>query len=138
MFPSVGAVDPTAVIASPCESGTYWRSMAVQARDTFWLKGQPYSLPEMLDYDALAPAFSKTPCINRGSKLKLIIVGMHLWRIGSSRLSTSPGAFFAQLPSQGFPDPDSDGPELLITLSHCGGNALSIFIEAGNPEIGLR
>lgn len=97
MFPSVGAVDPTAVIASPCESGTYWRSMAVQARDTFWLKGQPYSLPEMLDYDALAPAFSKTPCINRGSKLKLIIVGMHLWRIGSSRLSTSPGAFFAQL-----------------------------------------
>lgn len=56
-FTSVGAVDPTAVIVSPCQSLTYWRSTAAQARDTYWLKGQPYSLLEMLDYDTLAPRF---------------------------------------------------------------------------------
>ncbi|EFY93737.1 phosphatidylserine decarboxylase family protein [Metarhizium acridum CQMa 102] len=37
------------ILANACESKPYARQTNVQRRDDFWLKGQPYSLSEMLD-----------------------------------------------------------------------------------------
>ncbi|PIG87714.1 phosphatidylserine decarboxylase [Aspergillus arachidicola] len=53
--------EPDIYIVSPCEAGPqveegkqYPKDVRkqVQARDTFWLKGQPYSIFDMLNYDA--------------------------------------------------------------------------------------
>ena len=41
-------IDPTTVIVNACESSPCLRAENVQLHSTFWLKGQPYSLSEML------------------------------------------------------------------------------------------
>lgn len=137
MFPSVGAVDPTAVIVSPCESVTYWRSTAVQARDTFWLKGQPYSLLPMLDYDALAPRFLQGTVHQSWIEAQ----AYHRWHapVAGRIVKTVhvPGAFFAQLPSQGFPDPDPTGQNFSLRYLTAAATRCLIYIEADNPDIGL-
>lgn len=136
-FPSVGAIDLTAVIVSPCKLVTYWRLTAVQARDTFCLKGQPYSLLEMLDYDVLAPRFLQgtvhqswieaeayyywhAPVVGR------IVKAVHVL-----------GSFFAQLPSQGFSDPYPTGQNLLSRYPTVVATRCLISIEADNSDIGL-
>ncbi|MCJ1426899.1 hypothetical protein MMC29_004802 [Sticta canariensis] len=49
--------DPAAVIVAPCEATPVRLVKHVQARDAFWLKGQPYSILDMLANDELAPDF---------------------------------------------------------------------------------
>lgn len=136
-FPSVGVVDPTFVIVSPCESVSYWRSSGVQARDTFWLKGQPYSLLEMLDYDALAPHFIDGTV----HQSWVAAESYHRWHapVGGRivKVARVPGAFFAQHPSQGFPDPDPTGQNFSLSYLTSVATRCLIFIEADNPLIGL-
>lgn len=53
----VASPDDDAVVVSACESTPYALRSGVALRDRFWLKGQPYSLHEMLDGDESAPRF---------------------------------------------------------------------------------
>ncbi|MCJ1396329.1 hypothetical protein MMC18_009218 [Xylographa bjoerkii] len=53
----VAAADNPNVIANVCESKPYNIAHGVKARDHFWLKGQPYSLIDMLAHDELAEHF---------------------------------------------------------------------------------
>ncbi|KAK5220250.1 hypothetical protein LTR47_011305 [Exophiala xenobiotica] len=49
--------DDDNVIANACESKTYAVARDVKRRDKFWLKGQPYSVVDMLAQDPLADQF---------------------------------------------------------------------------------
>lgn len=45
------------VVANACESTLYKVAHDVKARDKFWIKGQPYSVLDMLAFDPLADQF---------------------------------------------------------------------------------
>ncbi|KAK2752682.1 hypothetical protein FQN54_008060 [Arachnomyces sp. PD_36] len=45
-------VDPSSVIINACESKPYALQSNIQKHDSFWLKGQPYSIRDVLAYDA--------------------------------------------------------------------------------------
>jgi phosphatidylserine decarboxylase len=49
--------DRDEVIVTSCESVPYKVARDVQARDKFWIKGQPYSVLDMLAHDELAEPF---------------------------------------------------------------------------------
>ncbi|KAK5290588.1 hypothetical protein LTR99_011043 [Exophiala xenobiotica] len=53
----VAAPDNPDVITSMCESLPYHIAYRVRARDRFWIKGQPYSVTDMLAHDELAEHF---------------------------------------------------------------------------------
>ncbi|KIX01371.1 uncharacterized protein Z518_09096 [Rhinocladiella mackenziei CBS 650.93] len=53
----VASPDDDSVIANACESKTFKVAHNVNARDHFWLKGQPYSVIDMLAQDAFAEPF---------------------------------------------------------------------------------
>ena len=53
----VAAADDPNIITNVCESKPYNIAHGVKARDHFWLKGQPYSLIDMLGHDELAERF---------------------------------------------------------------------------------
>lgn len=50
--------DDDSIITSACESSIYRIAYNVQARDRFWLKGEPYSLEHILNNDELTPSFA--------------------------------------------------------------------------------
>ena len=133
----VAAADDEAVIISPCESVTYWRATEVQARDSFWLKGQPYSLHDMLDYDALSSQFIHGTVHQSYVEAE----SYHRWHAPVTgrivKATNIPGYFFSQLPSQGFPDPDPTGQNFSLRYLTSVATRCLIFIEAENPAIGL-
>ncbi len=53
----VAAPDDRKVIVSPCESRPYRIARDVKRQDDFWIKGQPYSLTDMLAGDATVDDF---------------------------------------------------------------------------------
>ena len=53
----VASPDDDSVIANACESKTFNVAYNVKARDQFWIKGQPYSVLDMLAFDPLASQF---------------------------------------------------------------------------------
>lgn len=53
----VTAPDDDSVIANACESAPLQVVTGVRRQDAFWLKGQPYSLDNLLDFDPRAAAF---------------------------------------------------------------------------------
>lgn len=46
------------IIANACESKTFNVERNVKLRDKFWIKGQPYSILDMLAHDKLAEDFA--------------------------------------------------------------------------------
>jgi phosphatidylserine decarboxylase len=57
----VTALDDDSVIANACESAPLQVVTGVRRQDAFWLKGQPYSLDNLLDFDPRAAAFEGAP-----------------------------------------------------------------------------
>lgn len=53
----IASPDDDSVVANCCESKTYKVAHGVHGRDKFWIKGQPYSVTDMLDHDPLAEHF---------------------------------------------------------------------------------
>jgi phosphatidylserine decarboxylase len=129
----VAAPDDDDVIVSACESAPYAIQYQVNENDTFWAKGQPYSLVQMLDGHNVAPFVG-------GSVYQAFLSAenYHRWHspvTGTIRdLHQVPGTYYAEAVSEGF-DPagpnDSQG-----YIAHVATRAL-IFIEADNPRIGL-
>jgi phosphatidylserine decarboxylase len=56
-FRPIASPDDDNVIANACESTLYKVARDVHARDKFWIKGQPYSVLDMLAFDPLADQF---------------------------------------------------------------------------------
>lgn len=128
------------VVANACESKTYCVQRDVKYRDKFWIKGQPYSVVDMLGHDKLAEKFIgatiyqaflsalsyhrwHSPVSGRIVK-KFIVPGTYYSEPQFEDFSETHGADVrAQTPSQGY-------------LSASATRAV-MFIEADNPAIGL-
>lgn len=121
------------VVANACESAPFNISTDVKKTDTFWIKGQPYSLEHMLhehhvDYfvdGTVYQAFLSAENYHRWhSPIDGKIVETHLIA----------GTYYAEAASVGF---DPAGPNNSQGyIAHTAARAL-IFIESDNPKLGM-
>ncbi|KAK0211512.1 phosphatidylserine decarboxylase [Armillaria fumosa] len=133
------------LIHSACESTVYRIQTGVKDHDQFWLKGQPYSVYDMLYRDNIAQSFIG------GTVYQAFLSPQdyHRWRSpidGTiTRAEIVPGTYYAVLPDAGAEvgDPDlapGDPHGALIrsqawlTLSS---TRAIIYIQSDNPAIGL-
>ncbi|KAJ7667547.1 phosphatidylserine decarboxylase-domain-containing protein, partial [Mycena polygramma] len=123
------------IINAACESQMYRLATGVRERDTFWLKGEPYSLLDMLNHDEYAPQFLGGT-VFQGF---LAVTGYHRWHAPVSgvvrRIVPLQGTYFYQSPVT----LGEDGNPYLRSLSFI--TALTarmlFFIESDNSRIGL-
>lgn len=131
--------DPTDdnVIVSACESAPLRVAKHVKARDTFWLKEQPYSLLDMLAQDELAPQFIGGTVY----QAFLSATSYHRWHAPLSgtvvKIVPIEGTFYSEPPSEGFPTPDPGAPNLSQAYICQVATRTMIFVEADNTAIGL-
>ncbi|CUA75829.1 phosphatidylserine decarboxylase [Rhizoctonia solani] len=128
------------IITSACESSVYNTALDVKERDKFWVKGQPYSLRDMIDNDPFTSQFVG------GSIYQafLSVWKYHRWVspvtgtiVGFCNIR---GAYYAESPTAGFKrpgGPDNNAPnDSQMYVTAVATRAL-IWIEADNPKIGL-
>lgn len=128
------------VVVNACESAPFRLSKNVALSDSFWLKGQPYSLENMLDFDELAPQFEGGTVY----QAFLSALSYHRWNspvAGVVRKAfVVKGSYYLENVFQGFRSPDGPDPvapnNSQAFLSAVATRAV-IFIEAKNRDIGL-
>lgn len=129
----VASPDDDSIIVSACESAPYAIQNGVKEQDTFWAKGQPYSLRQMLNGQYVERFVGGTVY-----QAFLSADKYHRWHAPVSgtirKLEQIAGTYYSEAASVGF-DPagpnDSQG-----YIAHTATRSL-IFIEADNPAIGL-
>lgn len=138
----VASPDNDDVIANACESKPYRVARNVKALDKFWVKGQPYSLNDMLAHDSLAEQFAGGTVY----QAFLSALSYHRWHAPVSgkivKAYVVNGTYYSEPLFQGFDKADGDTPDksgegssqayLTEVATRC-----VIFIEADNPKIGL-
>ena len=140
------APDDKSLIHSACESYVYRIATNVKEHDRFWLKGQSYSLYDMLDRDE---EYANKFIGGTVYQAFLSPLDYHRWNAPVDgvivKTAIVPGTYYAVLPDDGADkhDPDQDPgsrygaivrSQSWLTMSST--RAL-IFIEADNPDIGL-
>ena len=130
------------VITNACESKVFNVQQHVKLRDRFWIKGQPYSIRDMLAHDPLAENFEG------GTVYQAFLSAMsyHRWHAPVSgtvkKAFVQDGTYFSEPLFEGLGDPNtqeidaggiSTGQGYLTALA----TRAIIFIEADNPAIGL-
>ncbi|KAK0480861.1 phosphatidylserine decarboxylase [Armillaria novae-zelandiae] len=143
--PKLLPVDQT-LIYSACESTVYRIQTGVKAHDQFWLKGQPYSVYDMLYRDEVTAQSFVGGTVYQAF---LSPQDYHRWHspiYGTIvRADVVPGTYYAVLPDAGAEvgDPDlkpCDPHGAMIRsqawLTHSSTRAI-IYIQADNPVIGL-
>ena len=126
--------DDDKVIVNACESTPYALKTNVKKRDRFWVKGQPYSLRDMLADDAMAEVFAGGTVYQAFLDAR----NYHRWHspvTGTIRkASVQPGTYFSEAESEG---EDPEGPNRSQGyIAHVATRAI-IFIESADPVIGL-
>ncbi len=129
----VAAPDDPKVIVSACEAAPFALSTNVKKMDTFWMKGQPYSLEHMLaghhvDYyegGIVYQAYLSAENYHRWhSPIDGTIKEFHLL----------PGTYYSEAAAEGF---DPAGPNNSQGyIAHTAARAL-IFIESDDPTMGM-
>jgi phosphatidylserine decarboxylase len=128
------------VIANACESAPLQVVPHVSDSSEFWLKGQPYSLLNMMDFDPLAKHFIGGTVY----QAFLSALSYHRWNSPvSGRVKKAfvvNGSYYLENRYQGFINPDGGDPsapnDSQPFLTAVATRAV-IFIEADNPKIGL-
>lgn len=132
--------DNETIVNSACESAISCIATNVQARDRFWLKGEPYSLDHILNHDEYAPQFAG------GTVYQAFLSALKYHRWASPVNGTVvkvvhvPGTYYAESPEMGFLGNGGPGPcapnlsQGFIT--QIAARAL-VFIQANHPGIGL-
>lgn len=128
------------IIANACESKPYRLAHDVKASDHFWVKGQPYSVRDMLANDEHADQFVGGTIY----QAFLSALSYHRWNSPVSgkiiKQYVVPGTYFSEPLFEGFADPHGADPLGQGTgqayISAVATRAL-IFIQADNPKIGL-
>ena len=128
------------MIANACESAPLQVKTDVALNDTFWIKGQPYSLENMLDFDEYVPEFVGGTVY----QAFLSALSYHRWNSPVSgtikKVSVVNGTYYLENLYEGFKNPDGADPSAPNNsqpfLTAVATRAL-IFIEADNPKIGL-
>ena len=128
------------VIVNACESAPLGVAIDVKLTDAFWLKGQPYSLQNMLNFDEYAPQFE-------GGQLYqafLSALSYHRWHSPVSgtikKAYVVNGSYYLENLYQGFLNPsgaDPSAPNDSQPFITAVATRAIIFIEADNPKIGL-
>lgn len=139
----IASPDNDKIIINACESKGYNISHDCQLRDKFWLKGQKYSILDMLAFDDLAPQFEGGTVY----QAFLSALSYHRWHMPvSGRIAKAfvqDGSYYSEALFEGLGDPSHRG-ELDIAGSVDSQGYLTavstraiVFIEADNPAIGL-
>jgi phosphatidylserine decarboxylase len=132
--------DPTLVIDNACESAPLQVVTNVKYNDTFWVKTQPYSLNNMLNFNTLASQFTGGTVY----QAFLSALSYHRWHapVSGKVLATEivPGTYYSENYFQGIVNPDGADPSA-ANLSQPFISAVAtrgiIYIEATNSAIGL-
>ncbi|KAF2717458.1 hypothetical protein K431DRAFT_315730 [Polychaeton citri CBS 116435] len=138
----IASPDDDNVIVNACESKTYNVQHNVKLRDKYWIKGQPYSIRDMLAGDELAENFAGGTVY----QAFLSALSYHRWHAPISgtikKAFVQDGTYFSEPLFEGIGDPNtkeidrggiSNGQGYLTALA----TRAIIFIEADNPAIGL-
>ena len=138
----VASMDNDDVIVNACESTPYNFAQNVKFRDQFWIKGQPYSVYDMLGQDELAEQFTG------GSIYQAFLSALsyHRWHAPVSgkvkKAFVIDGTYYSEplfetLGEPGKTDIDEAGQTISQGyITHTATRAV-IFLEADNPKIGL-
>ena len=128
------------IIANACESAPLRTRTGVKKTDKFWLKKQPYSLYDMLDWDPLAEQFIGGTVY----QAFLSALSYHRWHSPVDgtieKAYVVNGTYYLENLYEGFRNPqgadDSAPNDSQAFLSAVATRAV-IFIRAKNPKIGL-
>jgi phosphatidylserine decarboxylase len=136
----VGAPEDDNVIANACESKTFKVARQVKARDHFWLKGQPYSVRDMLAHDSLADQFVGGTVY----QAFLSALSYHRWHAPVSgklvKAYVVDGSYYSEPPFAEFSaDQDADRVGQVSSQGYLTSTATRaiMFFQADNPAIGL-
>ncbi|KAE8154473.1 Phophatidylserine decarboxylase-domain-containing protein [Aspergillus avenaceus] len=136
----VASPDDDSVIANPTESTPYAMKRGIKARDNFWLKGQNYSVQDMLGHDPLAKEFVGGTIY----QALLTALSYHRWHAPVSgrivKAYTIPGTYSSVPPSTGGHHTGGTHPnDLMEGYAYITAMATRavILIESDNPDIGL-
>ena len=127
-------------IANACESAPYRIARNLPKKAKFWIKGQPYSLVDLLHNDPLTDEFV-------GGTLYqafLSALSYHRWNSPVSgkivKAYNLYGSYYSETLNQGFANPDGPDPaapnDSQAYITQTASRAV-IFIQADNPKIGL-
>ncbi|KAI0636913.1 Phophatidylserine decarboxylase-domain-containing protein [Trametes polyzona] len=129
--------DHDGIVNSACESTVYRIATNVNETDSFWLKGQLYSLAHMLNHDDSVSQFVGGTVY----QAFLSATKYHRWHAPVNgtitRVVNVPGTYYVVSPYEGFPDPDPAGPNLSQAFITAMAARAIIYIQADNPVIGL-
>ncbi|CAE6432908.1 phosphatidylserine decarboxylase [Rhizoctonia solani] len=118
------------IITNACESEVYKISTDIKEQDDFWLKGQPYSLRDMINNDPYTGQFIGGSIY----QAYLSVFNFHRWVSPVSgtidRIEMIEGTYYADSPAAG-QDESSQG-----YMTNVATRAI-IWIKCDNPEIGL-
>jgi phosphatidylserine decarboxylase len=128
------------IIVNACESAPLRVKTGVLLDARFWLKGQPYSLANMLDFDELAPQFAGGTVY----QAFLSALSYHRWHSPVSGIVRKAyvvnGSYYLENRYEGFANPhgaDPAAPNDSQPFIASVATRAVIFIEADNPAIGL-
>jgi phosphatidylserine decarboxylase len=138
----VACADDDKVIVNACESKPFNVARNVSVRDKFWIKGQPYSLIDMLSHDPLHKHFVGGTIY----QAFLSALSYHRWHAPVSGILKKayvvPGTYYSEPLFQGIGDPNSKGIDPAgetTSQSYLTATATRaiMFFEADDKAIGL-
>jgi phosphatidylserine decarboxylase len=129
------------VVLNACESKVYKTARDVKASEKFWIKGQPYSVNDMLAFDPLAETFIGGTIY----QAFLSALSYHRWHSPVSgtikKAYVIDGTYYSQ---PGFTDAMSNGDEIDENGETTGQEYISamatrgvVLIQADNEKLGL-
>ena len=127
------------VVVNACESAPLQYKTNVQLSDWYWLKGQPYSLENMLNFDPLAAQFGGGTVY----QAFLSALSYHRWHSPVDGVIKKAfvvnGSYYLENMSEGVysGDPDPSAPNASQPFITSVATRAVIFIEANDPAIGL-
>ncbi|KAF2671554.1 hypothetical protein BT63DRAFT_384084 [Microthyrium microscopicum] len=140
----IASPDNDDVIANACESKTYKVAHNLKARDQFWVKGQPYSVTDMLAQDPLAAQFVGGTIY----QAFLSALSYHRWHSPVSgtivKAFVQDGTYYSEPLFEGLGDAATKTHGIDFHGEATGQGYITavatraiIFIKANNPKIGL-
>jgi phosphatidylserine decarboxylase len=136
----VAGEDDDNVIVNACESKTYKVAYDTKEREQFWIKGQPYSVKDMLAFDDFSTEFVGGTIY----QAFLSALSYHRWHCPVAgtvkKAYVVPGTYYSEPLYENFSSEESKGTNGETTsqeyLSAVATRAI-MFIESDNPKIGM-
>ncbi|CZS94117.1 uncharacterized protein RAG0_04159 [Rhynchosporium agropyri] len=122
------AVDLHQAVLHPCEASTYRLTSGVRLSDEFWLKGQPYSVVDMLDQHWSSSLFRNGTVY----QAYLSALSYHRWHAPVSGTVVSvkhiPGSYFAQAPAYTRPGIPGESSQHLLPVDDTPPNRSQAYL----------